>query len=99
MELDGANNSSVCKVFVDAACFPDGTTCWGIIILNQDDTPRLCACKKDSIQVDPVVDEAMGLRWSIQAAIENRVTDVVFLTDAQVVTVVMPFVGNVPRFI
>lgn len=63
LENDNGNRHFVYKVFVDAGCFQDNSTSWGLIILNQDNAPILSACRKESILIDSTLAETMGLRW------------------------------------
>lgn len=70
---------------MDAGCFPDGSTCWGLCIMDYNGSIVFSACKKESIVVEPCTAEALGLRWGIQTAIQRGILDAMFFSDAQVV--------------
>jgi hypothetical protein len=55
------------SVYVDAGCNLNGPTVWGLLIKNHDRITTFSASKCDDIAVDPVMAEALGVRWAIPA--------------------------------
>lgn len=72
-------------VQVDASCFLNGTTGWGLTIKDQHGTLIHAACKREGILVDPLLAETMGLRWSISVALILSLSRPTFLTDGETV--------------
>ena len=58
-------------MFVDAGCFSNGQTGWGLILKNQTQTgiDTHSKCKLESVEVDPCLAEALGVRWALQEAV------------------------------
>ncbi|WJX73217.1 hypothetical protein P8452_57026 [Trifolium repens] len=52
-------------------CFSNGYTAWGLSIHNQIGESIFSACKRESLSVEPVMAEALGIRWALQAAIDQ----------------------------
>jgi len=50
-------------VNVDAGCFNDGFTGWGLVIRDHTGAVRLIACKLEEVELTPMLAEALGLRW------------------------------------
>lgn len=48
------------NIFVDAGCFPNGSTSWGLCIKDQDNVITFSDCKKESIVVEPSTAEALS---------------------------------------
>ncbi|KAK2447871.1 putative mitochondrial protein [Trifolium repens] len=71
--------------FVDAGCFTGNATGWGMVIYNQSGHVVLSACRKELIDVEPVLAEALGVRWCLQKAIELNLKDIVIVSDAAIV--------------
>lgn len=70
---------------VDAGCFQDGSTGWGLIMRNDRDKVFLAECKLEAISIDPSLVEAIGLRWCLQKLTEMGLRNMVIRTDATVV--------------
>jgi ribonuclease HI len=71
--------------YVDAGCFTGDATGWGMVIYNQSGHVVLSACRKELIDVEPVLAEALGVRWCLQKAIELNLKDIVIVSDAAIV--------------
>lgn len=56
-------------MFVDAGCFSNGTTGWGLILKNQDGRVVHSACKLEMVEVDPFLAEALGVRWALSVGV------------------------------
>lgn len=59
--------------------FTEGCTTWGA------GDVILATCKKESIETDPILAEALGIRWCLQLAIDQQLQNVVIFSDALVV--------------
>ncbi|CAJ2678968.1 unnamed protein product [Trifolium pratense] len=70
--------------YVDASCFSGTATGWGMVVYNFLGHV-LSACRKDLIVVEPVLAEAMGVRWCLQQAIASNMKDIVIFSDAATV--------------
>jgi hypothetical protein len=57
------------SVFVDARRFMDGSTECCLVIHNQAGETIFSACKREFISVEPIVAEALGIRWALEIAI------------------------------
>jgi ribonuclease HI len=71
--------------YVDAGCFSGTATGWGMIVYNHMGDVVLSACRKELIDVEPVLAEAIGVRWCLQKAIEANMKDIVIASDAATV--------------
>ncbi|XP_045789329.1 uncharacterized protein LOC123884299 [Trifolium pratense] len=60
-------------------------TGWGMVVYNQVGNVVLSACRKEFIDVEPVLAEALGVRWCLQKAIEANMKDIVIVSDAATV--------------
>ncbi|GAU33864.1 hypothetical protein TSUD_66510 [Trifolium subterraneum] len=69
-------------VFVDAGCNLNGPTVWGLVLKNHDRITTFSACKCDDIAVDPIMAEALGVRWAIQFVREQGLQSVCIFSDA-----------------
>ncbi|MCI95757.1 isoflavone-7-O-methyltransferase, partial [Trifolium medium] len=49
---------------------------------NQMGNVVLSACRKEFIDVEPILAEALGVRWYLQKAIEANMKDIVIASDA-----------------
>jgi ribonuclease HI len=70
------------SVFVDAGCNSNGPTVWGIVFKNHDMITTFSASKYDDIAVDPVMAEALGVRWAIQLVREQGLQSAFIYSDA-----------------
>lgn len=73
------------SIFVDAECFADGTTCWGLCVKDLADIILFSACKKEQIQIELVMAESLGLRWGMQTTLQQNIHGANLFTDAQTV--------------
>ncbi|PNY15370.1 replication protein A 70 kDa DNA-binding subunit [Trifolium pratense] len=73
------------KVNVDAGCFADGRTGWGMVARNSAGLVIHSATKVELLTVSPLLAECLGLRWVIPWAAEQNFSNVVFETDAEMV--------------
>jgi ribonuclease HI len=71
--------------YVDASCFSGTATGWGMVVYNHLGHVVLSACRKDLIDIEPVLAEAMGVRWCLQQAITSNMMDIVIFSDAATV--------------
>jgi ribonuclease HI len=69
-------------VFVDAGCNLNGPTASGLVIKNHDRITSFSARKCDDIAVDPVMAEALGVRWAIQLVQEQGLHSITIFSDA-----------------
>ena len=67
---------------VDAGCFPYGQTGWGMVLKNQEGVIIYTTCRLEDIQVDPMLAEAMGVRWALQYATTQGIQSVKVISDA-----------------
>jgi ribonuclease HI len=70
------------SVFVDAGCNSNGPTVWGLVVKNQDMITTFSASKFDDIAVDPMMAEALGVRWAIHLVREQGLHSVSIYSDA-----------------
>lgn len=70
------------KLNVDAGCFNDGTTGWGLVIRDHTGAVSLTACKSEEVELSPMVAEAIGLRWCLSVAKDLSLNKVVVESDA-----------------
>jgi ribonuclease HI len=67
---------------VDAGCFPDGFTTFGCVFKDGPANVYFSACKKEELTTDPVVAEALAIRWCLQLAKEKGLHDFRIQSDA-----------------
>jgi ribonuclease HI len=67
---------------VDAGCFANAQTGWGLVLRDHNGSVVLSACKRENIEVTPILAEALGLRWAIQTAISQGIHSISFSCDA-----------------
>lgn len=67
---------------MDAGCFSEGQTGWGLIIRNHRKEVILSACRKENIRVNPTLAEALGIKWGLQTAVDKNLQKVVIEYDA-----------------
>lgn len=72
-------------ITVDAGCFTSGNTSWGLVIQDHHLCASFASCRREEIVADPLVTEALGLRWAILTAKERNVQRPCFRTDAAVI--------------
>ncbi|KAK2405034.1 hypothetical protein P8452_10587 [Trifolium repens] len=70
------------SIFVDAGCFSNAQTGWGLVIKDYSGGVIWSACRRENIEVTPILAEALGLRWAIQTAISQGIQSISFACDA-----------------
>lgn len=75
--------SGYVKINVDAGCFSDGTTGWGMVVRNAAGLVLFAETRFDGISVSPLVAECMGLRWCLARAMEKQLCNVIVELDAE----------------
>lgn len=73
------------KINVDAGCFKDGYTGWGMLIRNHMGEVLFAATKREYLNVEPTLAEALGVRWSLILAKEQQLNKVIVESDAELV--------------
>lgn len=71
--------------FVDAGCFEGGFTCWGFCAIDPAGTVIYSASRKEFITVEPLIPEALGVRWGLQMATSLGLSDFSVISDALLV--------------
>lgn len=80
--LQPTNNSPMFSMFVDAGCGAGGPTGWGLTMHNQAGETVPSMCKKENIDVAPLLAEALGVRWALQVVRDQGITSVIIHSDA-----------------
>ncbi|WJX61637.1 hypothetical protein P8452_46707 [Trifolium repens] len=62
--------------YVDDGCFSGTATGWGMVVYNQMGNVVVSACRNEFIHVEPVLAEALGVRWCLQKTIEANMKDI-----------------------
>lgn len=70
---------------MDAGCFADGSTGWGCVTKDREGRVILAASRKEVTTIDPLLAEALGVRWGLQLAMEQQLEEVIILTDVLMV--------------
>ncbi|XP_058763410.1 uncharacterized protein LOC131636801 [Vicia villosa] len=78
---EGAKHATT-MVHVDAGCFEDGTIAMGCVMKEANRGVFLSATRKIAMDVDPSMAEALALRWALQTAVDLKITEAVFHSDA-----------------
>lgn len=73
------------KINIDAGCNSNGQVSWGLIVRSHTAEVLFAATKMTEIIAEPVVAEALGLRWGLQFAVDKKLNNVMFEIDASVV--------------
>ena len=77
--------SPVCNahvIQVDAGCFPEGFTTFDCVFKDGRDSVYFSACNKEEVSIEPVLAEALAIRWCLQLAKEKGLQDVTIQSDA-----------------
>jgi hypothetical protein len=69
---------------VDAGCFPDGFTTF-VSVFKDYSNITFSACKKENFTVDPLLAEALAIRWCLQLAKDQNLKETIIESDALVV--------------
>ena len=70
---------------VDAGCFNDGVTGWGLVIRDHTGVVSLTVCKREEVELSPMLAKAVGLRWCLSVAKDLLINKVVVESDAATV--------------
>ncbi|MCH79497.1 isoflavone-7-O-methyltransferase [Trifolium medium] len=67
-----------------------GLTCceklgWGLVAYDQPNSVYISACRNESIEIDPLLAEVLGIRWGLQTAKDLNWPTVTIVSDAEVV--------------
>lgn len=60
-------------ISVDAGCFSDGYTAYVCVFKDYTSLTTFSACKKEQMTADPKTAEALGIRWCMQLAKDQRI--------------------------
>ncbi|MCI45148.1 isoflavone-7-O-methyltransferase, partial [Trifolium medium] len=63
----------------------NGPTGWGLVFKDHNSVTTFSACKRDDISVDPIMAEALGIRWAIQLARDQGLNSVSIFSNASTV--------------
>ena len=69
-------------ISVDAGCFSDGYTASACVFKDYTDVTTFSACKKEQTTADPKTSEALGIRWCMQLAKDQRIKEIIVQTNA-----------------
>ncbi|XP_058759858.1 uncharacterized protein LOC131633155 [Vicia villosa] len=75
-----ANSSWV--VQSDAGCFEGGVVALGCIVKSSEDKILTSACQRFSSSTDVAIAELMSITWAIQIALEHKLDNIIFQSDA-----------------
>lgn len=78
-------NAGTTKINIDAGCFDNETTGWGMLARNYEGTVSFAVTKFEKIKSSPTLAEALGLRWCLQWAKEQNLSNVVIEFVAELV--------------
>lgn len=70
---------------IDAGCFSNGSTGRGLVAYDCIDSISFAACRRENISTDPILAEALGVRWSLQLAKDHHMLKVIIASDVAVV--------------
>ena len=70
------------SLLVDVGCFSNACIGWGVVVHDQSVKTVLSCYRRDNIFVDPLLVEALGMRWAIQVALDQGFTFVSTNSDA-----------------
>ncbi|PNX85341.1 hypothetical protein L195_g041409, partial [Trifolium pratense] len=68
---DPPRSTSLNSMFVDAGCCNSGHTVWGLVLRNMNGETTFSACKREDITAEPLLAEALGVRWALQVATDQ----------------------------
>jgi ribonuclease HI len=73
----------VLKINIDAGCFEEHFTCWGLIVRNHEGLVSAAATKRENVTMAPELAEPMGLSLCFQWIYLHNVQNVVIEMDAE----------------
>lgn len=62
-------------IYVDAGCYREGGTGWGVVFTSEDNSITYSACRREEFVVNPVMAEALGMRWTLGLAAELGISN------------------------
>ncbi|XP_058756380.1 uncharacterized protein LOC131629608 [Vicia villosa] len=76
-----------CSWFIqsDAGCFESGIVSLGCVIKSTDDKILAASYQRISRYTDAATAELMGIMWAMQLALEHKLDNIVFQSDALIV--------------
>ncbi|CAJ2654058.1 unnamed protein product [Trifolium pratense] len=79
---DPSRSTSMNSIFVDAGCCNSGHTVWGLVLRNLNGETVFSACKREDITAEPLLAEALGVRWVLQVATDQGINSISIYSDA-----------------
>jgi hypothetical protein len=70
------------SLVVDVGCFSNGITGWGVSIHDQRGVTIFSSCRSENIKIEPLLAEALVVRWAIHVVIEQGISSVSINSDA-----------------
>lgn len=80
-----APDANTIKLNVDAGCFDDGNTCWGMLTKDSGGRVLFATTKREDVRVNPLLAEALGLRWCLSWAKDQNFDTLIIESDAEMV--------------
>ncbi|WJX83405.1 hypothetical protein P8452_66068 [Trifolium repens] len=71
------------KVNIDAGCFNDSYTCWGLLCRDHQGNVQAAATKRERITCSSNLAEDLGLRWCLQWIMDKNLQNVVVEMDSE----------------
>lgn len=81
----GQNNSNTWFIQSDAGCFDGGIVSIGCVIKDSKDNILTASCQRFSNYADIATASNMGILWAIHLAVERKLDNIVFQSDALMV--------------
>ncbi|XP_058746011.1 uncharacterized protein LOC131618872 [Vicia villosa] len=79
------SNLDVHFIHVDASFSDEGFLTMGCIIRDHNQVLSLAACRRENVQVEVLVGEAMAMRWGLSLAKDLNLEKIMIKSDAKVV--------------
>jgi ribonuclease HI len=70
-------------VNIDAGCFNDSYTCWGLLCRDHQGNVQAAATKRERITCSSNLAEDLGLRWCLQWIMDKNLQNVVVEMDSE----------------
>lgn len=51
--------------FFNAGCYNDGGKGWGVVFTSVDKCITYCACRREEVDLNPLMAEALEVRWAL----------------------------------
>ncbi|XP_058732761.1 uncharacterized protein LOC131604333 [Vicia villosa] len=68
-------------VQVDAGVFPSGNTTFGCVVKNPEGDVIMAACKREELNVEPAIAEALAIRWCLKMAAKLKLERILVQSD------------------